>query len=42
MIIHKNKSNRGGMTVHGKRVRALYLAGNKKMYDLLGSSSKER
>lgn len=41
MIIHKNKSNGDGMIVHGTKVRALYLGGNKTINDLLGSRSKE-
>lgn len=43
MIVHKNKSNRGGMILHDTNMRVLYLAVyNKKLCsDLLGSSSRE-
>ena len=43
MIVHKNKSNRGGMILHSTKMRALHLAVNNKKLcsDLLGSSSRE-
>jgi len=43
MILYKNKSKRGGMILHGTKMRALYLAVNNKNLcsDLLGSSSRE-
>lgn len=43
MILHKNKSNRGGMILHCTKMRVLYLEVNNKNLcsDLLDSSSRE-